>query len=341
MVVRNARGVLSENGSPSDLLVSTGTEMIDPETYDLVIDYKFSRKAPTILEDTLAAVNLRPQSRILVEVRFFRGSYRHPDGEKYDCLDRSRPCSNDTNRTYPEPDDDGTLHSAPWSSKCGCIKERTIAYSSACPADHGANMQCPHFGLQERDCFFAECRIWAADTPCTNCKSLRETGSPFERSAASTCKLLRRAGHGTATYSAAKVRHEVEEHCYHNREKGDAHRPTKKQTPMIVRKREMMERMFRLTLPKTKEKQSSTSAHTRQINEFGKVADTGTKFSINCTAVRWTPVLILVRPKSTRYTVVWDYLLDEKDRTNYKDSADEDAEAVIHYRRNRHTSRPL
>ncbi|KAL3206016.1 hypothetical protein MRX96_040462 [Rhipicephalus microplus] len=110
---------------------------------------------------------------------------------------------------------------------------------------------------------------------------------------------------------------------------------------MIVRKREVMERMFRLTLPKTEEKPSSTSIHTRQIKKFGKETDAGRKFQTNCTAVKRTPALFLVRAQSTRDTVVWDYLLDDKDRTDYEDSADEDAEARIHYRRNRHSSGPL
>ncbi|KAH8037260.1 hypothetical protein HPB51_009703 [Rhipicephalus microplus] len=44
---------------------------------------------------------------------------------------------------------------------------------------------------------------------------------------------------------------------------------------MMVRKREVMERMFRLTLPKTEEKPSSTTIHTRQIKEFGKQTDAG------------------------------------------------------------------
>ncbi|KAL3205996.1 hypothetical protein MRX96_040443 [Rhipicephalus microplus] len=96
---------------------------------------------------------------------------------------------------------------------------------------------------------------------------------------------------------------------------------------MIVRKREVMERMFRLTLPKTEEKPSSTSIHTQQIKEFGKETDAGTKCQINCTAVRWMPVLSLVRAQSTRDAVTWNYLLDEKDRTDYEDSTDEDAEA--------------
>ncbi|KAL3206002.1 hypothetical protein MRX96_040449 [Rhipicephalus microplus] len=141
-IVRNARGVLPENGSRRDLLVPTGTGMIGPETYDLVIDYGYSRQARKIPDGALTAVNLRPQSGILLEVKFFRGSYQHPDSEEYDCLDRSRPCSKDTDRTYPEADDDGTLRTASWSSRCGCVKERTLAHSSACPADHGANMQC-------------------------------------------------------------------------------------------------------------------------------------------------------------------------------------------------------
>ncbi|KAL3196891.1 hypothetical protein MRX96_014979 [Rhipicephalus microplus] len=143
-VVRNARGVLPENGSCRDLLVPTGTGMIGPEIYDLVIDYKFSQQAQKIPEGALAAVNLRLQSGILLEVKFFRGSCQHPDGEEYDCLDRSRPCSNVTDRIYPEAGDDGTLRTASWSSRCGCMKERALTYSSACPADHGANMQCTH-----------------------------------------------------------------------------------------------------------------------------------------------------------------------------------------------------
>ncbi|KAL3206012.1 hypothetical protein MRX96_040459 [Rhipicephalus microplus] len=153
-VVRNARGVLPENGSRRDLLVPTGTGMIGPEIYDLVIDYKFSRQAQKIQEGALAAVNLRPQSGILLEVRFFRGSHQHSDGEEYECLDRSRPCSNDTDRTYPEAGDDGTLRTASWSSRCGCVKERTPAYSSACPADHGANMQCTHLWTARGGLFF-------------------------------------------------------------------------------------------------------------------------------------------------------------------------------------------
>ncbi|KAL3196892.1 hypothetical protein MRX96_014980 [Rhipicephalus microplus] len=96
---------------------------------------------------------------------------------------------------------------------------------------------------------------------------------------------------------------------------------------MTVRKREVKERMFRLTLPKTEEKPSSTSIHTRHIKEFGKETDAGTKFQINCTAVRRTPVLFLVRAQSTRDAVTRDCLLDEKDRTDYEDCADEDAEA--------------
>ncbi|KAL3205999.1 hypothetical protein MRX96_040446 [Rhipicephalus microplus] len=110
---------------------------------------------------------------------------------------------------------------------------------------------------------------------------------------------------------------------------------------MIVRKREVMQRMFRLTLPKTKEKPSSTSIPTRQIKTFGTVADADARFLINRTAVRWMPVLFLVRPQSTRDTVIWDYLLDDKDRTDYEYSTDEDSEARIHYRRNRHTSGSL
>ncbi|KAL3206007.1 hypothetical protein MRX96_040454 [Rhipicephalus microplus] len=88
-----------------------------------------------------------------------------------------------------------------------------------------------------------------------------------------------------------------------------------------------MERMFRLTLPKAEEKPSSTSIHTRQIKKFGKETDAGIKFQINCTAVRRTPVLFLVRAQSTRDAVTWDCLLDEKDRADYEDSGDEDAEA--------------
>ncbi|KAL3206017.1 hypothetical protein MRX96_040463 [Rhipicephalus microplus] len=141
-VVRNASGALPENGRPRDLLVPTGTGMIGPEIYDLVIEYGFSRQARKIPQGVLAAVTLRSRSEILLEVRISRGSYQHSDGEEYDCLDRSRPCSEDTDRTYLEADDDGTLRTAPWSSRCGCVKERTLAYSSACPADHGANMQC-------------------------------------------------------------------------------------------------------------------------------------------------------------------------------------------------------
>ncbi|KAL3206019.1 hypothetical protein MRX96_040465 [Rhipicephalus microplus] len=91
--------------------------MIGPEIYDLVIDYKFSRQAQKIPEGALAAVNLRPQFGILLEVRIIRGSYQHSDGKEYDCLDRSRPCSKDTDRTYLEADDDGTLRTAPWSSR--------------------------------------------------------------------------------------------------------------------------------------------------------------------------------------------------------------------------------
>ncbi|KAL3206005.1 hypothetical protein MRX96_040452 [Rhipicephalus microplus] len=126
-VVRNASGVLPENGWPQDVLVPTGIGMIGPEIYDLVIEYGFSRQARKIPQGVLAAVNLRPQSGILLEMRFFRGSHQHLDGEEYDCLDRSRPCSNDTNRTYPEAGDDGTLRTASWSSRCGCVKERCIA----------------------------------------------------------------------------------------------------------------------------------------------------------------------------------------------------------------------
>ncbi|KAL3206014.1 hypothetical protein MRX96_040461 [Rhipicephalus microplus] len=124
-VVRNASGVLPENGWPRDLLVPTGTGMIGPEIYDLVvIEYRFSRQARKIPQGVLAAVTLRSRSEILLVVRISRGSYQHSDGEEYDCLDRSRPCSKDTDRTYLEADDDGTLRTASWSSRCGGVRER-------------------------------------------------------------------------------------------------------------------------------------------------------------------------------------------------------------------------
>ncbi|KAL3206009.1 hypothetical protein MRX96_040456 [Rhipicephalus microplus] len=116
-VVRNASGVLPEIGWPRDLLVPTGTGMIGPEIYDLVIEYGFSRQARKIPQGVLAAVTLRSRSEIFLEVRIFRGSYQHSDGEEYDCLDRSRPCSKDTDRTYLDADDDGTLRTASWSSR--------------------------------------------------------------------------------------------------------------------------------------------------------------------------------------------------------------------------------
>ncbi|KAH8036849.1 hypothetical protein HPB51_006118 [Rhipicephalus microplus] len=151
--MRNASGVLPENGWPRDLLVPTGTGMIGPEVYDLAIEYGFSRQALKSPQGVLAAVTLRSRSEIFLEVRIFRGSYQHSDSEEYDCLDRSRPCYKDTDRTYLEADDDGTLRTVSWSSRCGCVKERTIAYSSACPADHGANMQCTHLRTAKKGLF--------------------------------------------------------------------------------------------------------------------------------------------------------------------------------------------
>ncbi|KAL3206008.1 hypothetical protein MRX96_040455 [Rhipicephalus microplus] len=157
-VVRNASGVLPENGWPRDLLVPTGTGMIGPEIYDLVIDYRFFRQARKIPQGVLAAVTLRSRSEILLEVRIFRGSYQHSDGEEYDCLDRSRPCSKDTDRTYPEAGDDGTLRTAPWSSRCGCVKEASLTRRHAQQTmEQTCNART--FGLQEGDYFFAEAVI--------------------------------------------------------------------------------------------------------------------------------------------------------------------------------------
>ncbi|KAL3206004.1 hypothetical protein MRX96_040451 [Rhipicephalus microplus] len=128
-VVRNASGVLPEIGWPRDLLVPTGTGMIGPEIYDLVIENGFSRQARKIPQGVLAAVTLRSRSEIFLEVRIFRGSYQHSDGEEYDCLDRSRPCSEDTDRTYLDADDDGTLRTASWSSSLHAIQSPGITYS--------------------------------------------------------------------------------------------------------------------------------------------------------------------------------------------------------------------
>ncbi|KAL3206000.1 hypothetical protein MRX96_040447 [Rhipicephalus microplus] len=182
-VVRNASGVLPENGWPRDLLVPTGTWMIGPVKYDLVIDCGFSRQARKIPQGALPAVTLRSRSEILLEVRIFRGSYQHSDGEEYDCLDRSRPCSKVTDSTYLEADDDGTLRTASWSSRCGCVKERSIAYSSACPADPGANMQCPQLRTARKGLFLRrvlnpgrECATYISQISTRDRKLFREIG---------------------------------------------------------------------------------------------------------------------------------------------------------------------